>query len=131
MKYPLFTIIRCNECRRLKQEYTRSTSCDRCRRLKLSHQFSKRFQKRPVSQSHTSIQDEGFSTGNVSGFLQIDRIKSLEYIVKHYTGLEQFSLPDLEMVIAEISSNEEVLPKGDEIEDDGSNKSADTTSTGG
>ena len=54
----------------------------------------------------------------------------LEYIVKHYTGLEQFNLPGLEMVIADISSNEEVLSKGDENEDDDSNKSADTTSTG-
>lgn len=128
MKYPLFTLIRCNECRRLKQEYA-NTSCDRCRRLKLSYQFSKRFDKRPVSQSHILIQDKGSSSDNVSGFLQVERIKALEYIVKHYTGLEQFSLRDLETVIADISSDEEVLPKGGEDEDDG-NKSTDTTSTG-
>ena len=130
MKYPSFTLIRCNECRRLKQEYARNTSCDRCRRLKLSHQVSKRSQKRPVSQSHISIQDQESSSDYVSGFLQVERIKVLEYIVKHYTGLEQFNLPGLEMVIADISSNEEVLSKGDENEDDDSNKSADTTSTG-
>ena len=128
--YTSFTIVRCNECRRLKQEYARNTSCDRCRRLELSHQFSKRFQKRPISQSHNSIQDQGSSSDYISGFSQVERIEALEYIVKHYTGLEQFSLPDLEMVIADISSNEEVLSKGDENEDDGSNKSADTTSTG-
>ncbi|RBR23324.1 uncharacterized protein FIESC28_03907 [Fusarium coffeatum] len=99
------------------------------KRLKLSHQFSKRFQKRPVSQSHISIQDQESSSDDISGILQVERIKALEYIVKHYTGLEQFSLPDLEVVIADIPSNEEFLPKGDENKDDGSNKSADTTST--
>ena len=130
MKYPLFTLVRCNECRRLNQEYARNTSCDRCRRLKLSHQFSKCSQKKPVSQSHISIQDQESSSGDISESLQIERIKALEYIVKHYTGLEQFSLPDLEMVIADISSDGEFLPKGDENEDDGSNKSANTTSTG-
>jgi len=130
MKYPLSILIRCNDCRRLKQEYARNTSCDRCRRLKLSYQFSKRFQRRPVSQLHISIQDKGSSSDDVSGFLQVERIEALEYIVKHYTGLEQFSLRDLETVIADISSNEEVLPKGSESEDDDSNKSTDTTSTG-
>ncbi|RFN48129.1 hypothetical protein FIE12Z_7580 [Fusarium flagelliforme] len=123
------TIKRCNECRRLKQEYARNTSCDRCRRLKLSYQFNKRFQRRPVSQPHISTQDEGSPSDDVSGFLQVERIKALEYIVKRYTGLEQFSLRDLETVIADISSNEEVLLKGGENEDDDSNKSTDTTLT--
>ncbi|KAJ4135890.1 hypothetical protein NW768_003492 [Fusarium equiseti] len=85
-------------------------------------EFTKRFQKRPVSQSHISIREKVSLGDNVSRFLQLERIKALEYIVKHYAGLEQFSLRDLQTVIADISSNEEVLPKEGENEDDDSNK---------
>ncbi|KAM0195595.1 hypothetical protein ACHAPA_007447 [Fusarium lateritium] len=55
-----------------------------------------------------------------SGFIYFEkeRIQALEHIVKHYTGLEQYSRKALDTVIANLSSSEETLEKVNEDEDE-------------
>jgi hypothetical protein len=69
-------------------------------------------------------------------YFEKERIQALEHIVRHYTGLEQYSRKSLETVIANFPSREGALVKadGEENEDSSSDgrdcASIDTASTG-
>jgi phosphopantothenate synthetase len=77
---------------------------------------------------------------DVSVYFEAERIQALEHIVRHYTGLEEFSREKLETVIADLSSatNEEDLAdvievdiENDDMSSDGRDcASVDTASTG-
>lgn len=66
-------------------------------------------------------------------YFEMERIQALEYIVRHYTGLDRYGKQDLEMVIARLSPYKE--GQADSIEGRGNfgsseSGSADTASTG-
>lgn len=58
---------------------------------------------------------------DVSVYFEAERIQALEHIVRHYTGLEEFSRERLENVIADLSplrNEEEDLVDVIEVEND-------------
>jgi hypothetical protein len=111
-----------------------TTPCDRCKRLGRSSQFTNRFRRVSISRTNLNIPDK-VSMATVSPddalvYFGMERIQALEYIVRHYTGLQRYDRQALEDTITGISSSDEVLPQMDENQDDDGSRSEDTASTG-
>lgn len=98
--------------------------CDRCKYFGRPCQFSDRFRRSRVSR--TAVQTVNASavevtSGDVSVYFEAERIQALEHIVRHYTGLEEFSRERLENVIADLlplRNQEEGLVDMIEVEND-------------
>ncbi|KAF9762528.1 hypothetical protein IL306_003411 [Fusarium sp. DS 682] len=112
----------CDDCRRLKEKCIGSMPCDRCKYFGRPCQFSDRFRRNRVSRTALAQPAKVTATEvpseNVSVYFKAKRIQALEQIVKHYTGLEEFSREKLETVIADFSSPMDEEGLADVIEND-------------
>ncbi|KAM0551972.1 hypothetical protein ACHAPJ_008080 [Fusarium lateritium] len=120
----------CDDCRRLKEKCIGTIPCDRCKKFGRPCQFSNRFRRRRVPRA-APIQPKESSaivvpSDDASAYFELERIQALEYIVRHYTGLEKCSREDLEAVIGSIASDEDILPSvvDGENDDDSSTDTA-------
>ncbi|KAF4955784.1 hypothetical protein FSARC_11764 [Fusarium sarcochroum] len=129
----------CDDCRRLKEKCIGTIPCDRCKKFGRPCQFSNRFRRRRAPQA-APIQPKESSTivvssDDASAYFEVERVQALEYIVRHYTGLDKCSREDLEAVIGNIATDEGVLPcvvdgENDDVSSDGKDcGSVDTAST--
>ncbi|CAJ0551621.1 Ff.00g056000.m01.CDS01 [Fusarium sp. VM40] len=110
----------CDDCRRLKEKCIGTIPCDRCKKFGRACQFSNKFRRRRHHRQ-THIQTEKGQTVEVppgDGFIYFEkkRIQALEHIVRHYTGLEQYSRKALEIVIANLLPRDGAVEK---VEKDG------------
>ncbi|KAF4345768.1 thiamine repressible regulatory thi1 [Fusarium beomiforme] len=133
----------CDDCRRLKEKCIGSMPCNRCKYFGRPCQFSEKFRRSRVSRITSAQTDKVAAvevpSKNVSVYSEAKRIQALEHIVRHYTGLEEFSIEKLETVITDLSSlmNEEDLAdvieveiENDHVSNDGKDcASIDTVST--
>ncbi|KAJ4255034.1 hypothetical protein NW762_009838 [Fusarium torreyae] len=129
----------CDDCRRLKEKCIGTIPCDRCKKFGRPCQFSNRFRRRRVPRADPiQIKEPStivVSADDASAYFEVERIQALEYIVRHYTGLEKCSREDLEAVIGDIASDEDIIPRvvdgeGDDVSSDGKDRgSVDTAST--
>ncbi|EXM25653.1 hypothetical protein FoTM2_002201 [Fusarium oxysporum f. sp. vasinfectum] len=114
----------CDDCRRLKEKCIGSMPCDRCRYFGRPCQFSDRFRRSRVSRTEAQAIKASaveVTSEDVSVYFEAERIQALEHIVRHYTGLEEFSREKLENVIADLSplrNEEEDLVDVIEVEND-------------
>ncbi|KAF5653719.1 thiamine repressible regulatory protein [Fusarium sp. NRRL 25303] len=95
----------CDDCRRLKEKCIGSMPCDRCKYFGRPCQFSDRFRRSRVSRTAVPTVNASaveVTSGDVSVYFEAERIQALEHIVRHYTGLEEFSREKLENVIADL-----------------------------
>ncbi|CAF3474752.1 unnamed protein product [Fusarium graminearum] len=101
--------ITCKDCRRLKDKLMGMSPCDRCKRLGRSTWFTSRFVSAATSSpDYNSMEFEA------------ERIKALEYIVRHYTGLERYDRQTLEKTITGISLKSKAPPESGKSEGGGS-----------
>lgn len=109
MAYPL----RCDNCRRLKEKCNGGTPCDRCTKSSRRCVFTNAFRRTrnphnpgpPRSRPPPGCVD-------AEGFFEVERIRTLERIVRHFTGVEECTGASLERVVGELDDKEGGRPGG-------------------
>ncbi|EEU37191.1 uncharacterized protein NECHADRAFT_37244 [Fusarium vanettenii 77-13-4] len=91
---------RCDNCRRLKERCTGGVPCDGCIKAKRECAFTsayRRTRRRPEVQKLADAI-------NPKAFFDIDRIRNLEKIVKHFTDIQDFSPTKLAETVTLLSA---------------------------
>ncbi|RFN45463.1 hypothetical protein FIE12Z_10329 [Fusarium flagelliforme] len=103
----------CDSCRHVKEKCIGTVPCGRCSRLGRSCEFSNRFRRSriPGAVSVPEKEPRVVSPDNSHGYFEVERIRALEYIVRHFTGLEQCNREDLETIVSKISLDNATLPR--------------------
>ncbi|KAI5920245.1 fungal-specific transcription factor domain-containing protein [Camillea tinctor] len=100
----------CDACRRLKEKCDGIENCSRCRRAGRQCRYTDVPRHSPRGR-HPGLQP--VLSGNlIDDFFDIERIKALERIVRHFTSTEQFDKPHLLDLIASLSRNTMGITRG-------------------
>lgn len=110
----LLTIQRCDNCRRLKEKCNGGTPCDRCNKSGRQCLFTNTFRRtrnpRPAGEQLQSRVSPVVDSVDRSKFFEVERIRSLETIVQHFTGIDQCTKSNLQEVVATLQSEESPSP---------------------
>ncbi|RKL10769.1 hypothetical protein BFJ70_g16471 [Fusarium oxysporum] len=103
----------CDRCRRRKERCDGTTPCARCQKrgLECSFKYAGKPLGRPRKVRHHEryvVTDLPELLGTDADFLNVERIHSLEHIVRHYTDLDHLTTDNLEDHIANLPNNQEI-----------------------
>ncbi|KAH6887512.1 fungal-specific transcription factor domain-containing protein [Thelonectria olida] len=97
----------CDNCRRLKEKCNGGAPCDRCNKSGRQCIFTNAFRRTRNPQNPGPPRSKPPPTLNSvdpATFFEVERIRTLEHIVQHFTGIEQCTTSNLQEVVASLHS---------------------------
>ncbi|KAI5457063.1 fungal-specific transcription factor domain-containing protein [Mariannaea sp. PMI_226] len=105
----------CDNCRRLREKCNGGVPCDRCNKSGRQCMFTEAFRRtRNPQNPGPSRSRPPPDAVDPTTFFEVERIRTLESIVKHFTGIEQCTKTNLQEVVASIQAD-----KGSPYQSDG------------
>ncbi|KAH6971371.1 fungal-specific transcription factor domain-containing protein [Ilyonectria sp. MPI-CAGE-AT-0026] len=98
----------CDNCRRLKEKCNGGTPCDRCNKSGRQCLFTNTFRRtrnpRPAGEQLHSRASPVVDSVDPNKFFEVERIRLLETIVQHFTGIDRCTKSNLQEVVATLQS---------------------------
>lgn len=104
----------CDNCRRLKEKCNGGTPCDRCHKSGRQCLFTNTFRRtRNPRLAGEQLQSRALpvvDSVDPNKFFEVERIRSLETIVQHFTGINRCTKSNLQEVVATLQSEDSPSP---------------------
>ncbi|KAJ4328587.1 hypothetical protein N0V84_000946 [Fusarium piperis] len=104
---------RCDNCRRLKEKCNGGTPCDGCIKSKRQCAFTNAYRR---SRRRPAVVQQLADAIDPKLFFDIDRIRNLEAIVRHFTNIQDFSPGKLAETLASLATEKEGSSPSQDLE---------------